>query len=213
MNSTRIVSATLALLLSAASLASSFEPTLKIGDLAPPLQPKTWLKGEPITKFEPGRVYIVEFWSTKCHACMEMMPELSALQKKYADRLSVIGVNAWEWEGDATEATVEKFVKKQGARMDYTVAMDDPQKRNVFESWMTATGTYALPTTIIVDGRGRMVWVNAYSYGDQEFTAVLEQVLAGKSNLAAAQKLQDKISQKNAEVKAQVASYQKKHGL
>lgn len=37
-------------------------PTLKAGDAAPALAIETWLKGKPVTAFEPGHVYVVEFW-------------------------------------------------------------------------------------------------------------------------------------------------------
>ncbi len=39
-------------------------PTLHIGDPAPPIKVQTWLRGEPITQFEKGKVYVVEFWAS-----------------------------------------------------------------------------------------------------------------------------------------------------
>ncbi len=39
-------------------------PTLKIGDPAPEIQVKAWVKGKPVTRFEKGRVYLVNFWAT-----------------------------------------------------------------------------------------------------------------------------------------------------
>ena len=41
-------------------------PSLTLGDAAPPLQVREWLKGTPVQKFEKGRVYVVEFWATWC---------------------------------------------------------------------------------------------------------------------------------------------------
>src|SRR5687768_10072414 len=38
-------------------------PKLKVGDKAPPLSIEKWVKGEPITGFEKGRIYVVEFWA------------------------------------------------------------------------------------------------------------------------------------------------------
>ena len=37
---------------------------LRPGDAAPPLTIDKWVKGEPVEKFEKGRVYVVEFWAT-----------------------------------------------------------------------------------------------------------------------------------------------------
>ncbi len=194
MHSTRIAGALLALMVCTAGFADSLTPALKIGDPAPPLRPLTWIKGEPVQRFEPGRVYVVEFWAVECVPCRELMPELSTLQKQYADRLTVIGVNVRNGGLTQVPAKVEKFVKNQGARMDYTVAMDDPQKNTIFESWGTASCAYGIPTAIIVDGRGRMVWVgNPHGKGNQAFNTAVEQALAGKSDLAAAQMNQNKL--------------------
>src|SRR5262245_40142008 len=137
MNVLRTVGTALALMFCAVSFADAPAPALKIGDPAPPLAVMSWIKGSPVLKFEPGRVYVVEFWATWCVPCKEIMPHLSALQKKHAGRLTVIGMNVRETErGEATQAAVEKFVQKQGPAMEYTVAMDDPAKKTVFNTWM-----------------------------------------------------------------------------
>jgi hypothetical protein len=37
-------------------------PSLNIGDTAPPLRIREWIKGTPIENFEKGKIYVVEFW-------------------------------------------------------------------------------------------------------------------------------------------------------
>ena len=37
---------------------------LKLGDPAPSLTPYEWIKGAPVTKFEKGKVYVVEMGAT-----------------------------------------------------------------------------------------------------------------------------------------------------
>jgi thiol-disulfide isomerase/thioredoxin len=189
-----------ALALGIGARADALTPTLKIGDPAPPLQPMSWLKGEPIAQFEPGRVYVVEFWATWCVPCKEQMPHLSALQKSQAQRLTVVGVNVREAErGKAVADAVRKFVDKQGERMAYTVAMDDPEKKTVFNTWMTAAGAYGLPTSFVVDGKGRVVWVG-HPVGAREtaFDTAVQQALAGHSDLAAGRDAQKEANQETA---------------
>ena len=40
------------------------EPALRVGDPAPSLQVAEWIKGQPVSAFEAGKVYLVEFWAT-----------------------------------------------------------------------------------------------------------------------------------------------------
>lgn len=181
------------------SLATALNPTLNVGDPAPPLNAFAWLKGEPVQRFKPGHVYVVDFWATWCGPCIEGMPHLSELQKKYAGKLTVIGVSAREAEHGQKApdvAFVKRFVEKKGDVMAYTVAMDDPNKQTLFDAWMTAAGAYTLPTSFVVDGRGRVVWVGAPNGAwEQAFDTAVEQALEGKSDLEAARAIQDMVNE------------------
>ena len=137
---------------------SIISPTLKIGDTAPALAELTWLQGTPVTKYEPGRVYVVEFWATWCPPCLKAIPHLSALQKQYADKLTIISVNAEGPRGTAD--TIYNFMKRHGKEMAYTVAMQDLIKMPMSEAWISAGGSMGLPTAGIVDARGRLAWMD-----------------------------------------------------
>ena len=195
----RIAGALLALVSGMAG-ADASGPALKIGDAAPPLEAMSWIKGDPVQKFEPGRVYVIEFWATWCVPCKKIMPHLSELQRKHAGDLTVIGVNVRETEkGEATESVVQKFVERQGETMDYTVAMDDPVKKTIFNTWMIAAGSYGIPTSFVVDKQGRVVWVgHPVGSGAAEFDTAVEQALAGTSDLAAARAVQAEVVRQNA---------------
>ena len=68
-------------------------PVLAAGSPAPPLTVDAWVKGDAVKAFEPGKVYVVEFWATWCGPCVRNIPNLNALQKQYPE-LTVIGVAA-----------------------------------------------------------------------------------------------------------------------
>jgi len=167
--------------------------SLKIGDPAPPLKVLKWLKGDPVLRFEPGHVYVVEFWATWCGPCIANMPHLTELQKKYAGKATIIGVNSIEAhkkdEIEGVESKVETFVAKKGDKMGYTVAMDDPKTNAIYEAWMTATFQDGIPTSFVVDQRGALVWMGHPAVGLDEAIA---QTLAGTIDIAAGRDKQEK---------------------
>src|SRR5690606_10442976 len=69
--------------------------SLKAGDPAPPLKASKWLQGDEVKRFEPGKVYVVEFWATWCGPCIAFMPHLAELQARYKDKgVTVIGITS-----------------------------------------------------------------------------------------------------------------------
>jgi thiol-disulfide isomerase/thioredoxin len=203
--STKLLAGVLAMATCSVGLAalatSTFaEPTFKIGDQAPAIEPITWLKGSPVSKYESGRVYVVEFWATWCPPCIKTIPHLSALQQKYSQTLTIVGVNAEGLLGfKGNVETVSEFMKKHGKDMAYTVAMEDPIKKPISEQWVTGTGSMGAPTAGIIDQHGKLVWIG---YPDVDkgyaFDQALEDTLAGKVDLARSRALQMDLTQETA---------------
>jgi thiol-disulfide isomerase/thioredoxin len=92
-----------------------------------------------------GKVTIVNFWATWCPPCRAEIPDLIALQKKYGDRLQIIGVS----DDEISPAEVKKFAVDHG--MNYPIVMSTPELKQVF------AGVNALPTSFIVNREGRVV--------------------------------------------------------
>lgn len=153
--------------------------TLKAGDPAPPLAVGAWVKGEPVERFEKGKVYVLEYWATWCGPCIAAIPHLTELQKKYADKgLIVIGMNVWETD----DAAVEPFVKKMGEKMGYRVATDDKSdggKGKMAETWMAAAGQKGIPCSFIIDRDTRVAWIGPPG----ELDKALQKVLDGKFDI------------------------------
>ena len=148
------------------SLAQNPTPPLKLkfklqpGDPAPALKVGRWLKGKPIDTLEQGKIYVLDFWGTKCGYCIASFPELRSLQRRYKQvefiQLAVVRWSPTQLYPDDEEIR-EKFVNNRGYEMVNRVAEDSPDGFMV-EHWLKASGVSSLPRLIIVDHNKRMAW-------------------------------------------------------
>jgi thiol-disulfide isomerase/thioredoxin len=156
---------------------------LMVGDKAPALSISKWVKGEAVAEFVKGKVYVVEFWATWCPPCIQSIPHLTELQKKYKEKgLTVIGATALDSRGN-TLARVEGMVEAKGKDMGYTVAWD--KGRETAEAYMRAAGKQGLPSAFVVNQDGRIAFIGH----PMEMGAVVDEVVSGKHDLKAAEAL------------------------
>jgi len=104
------------------------------------------IDGKPLSSSEfRGKVTLLNFWATWCGPCRAEIPDLIELQKKYADKLQIVGLSTDE----IPAAVVKRFVQKQG--INYRVAITTPEVDAKFG------GIVALPTSFVLDTEGRVV--------------------------------------------------------
>lgn len=114
-------------------------------DAAPEFQ-LTTLDGKPLSlESERGKVVLLNFWATWCGPCRAEIPDLIALQERYAGKLQIIGLMVDE--DDA--GVVKQVVARTG--INYPVAMTSPEIRIKYG------GIAALPTSFVLDTQGRVV--------------------------------------------------------
>src|SRR5262249_8386873 len=137
--------------------------TLKVGDPAPALVASEWMQGEEVKKFEPDKVYVVEFWATWCGPCIVMMPHLAELQAQYKGKgVTFIGFSAKA--PNNTQKQVAAFVKKRGPKLKYTFAYGDDRKTH--EAWMGAAGRSGIPCAFVVDKASKIAYIGHPMYLD-----------------------------------------------
>jgi thiol-disulfide isomerase/thioredoxin len=156
-------------------------PALKLGDPAPALTVTKWLSGAAVPQFEPGKVYVIEFWATWCVPCIRHMPHLAALQSRYKDQgVTVIGFTSPDIRGAPgnTEEKVAAFVKRRGAALKYTFAYADDDTTTA--AWLKAAGQDGF-CTFVVDKAGRIAYMGSTLYLD----LALPKVLAGGASAKA----------------------------
>ena len=110
-----------------------------------------------------GKVVLVNFWATWCAPCVEEMPALSRLRERLAPRgFEVLAVNQGEMP-----ARVTAFTQRSG--LDVRVVLD--REKSVAKAWKVR----ALPTTFVVDAKGR---IRLHAEGELDTGPALEAAIA-----------------------------------
>ena len=123
-----------------------------------------------------GRMVVVNFWATWCVPCKEEMPDLAAIQNDYAAHgVQVIGAGADE---EQEKAKVTDFVRE--------VKVNFPIWLGLKNAEMQGFGIgKALPSTVIVDREGKIVWRRIGKIDARELRRELDKLLAKKTGAAA----------------------------
>lgn len=143
---------------------------------APPSMPTRTLQdaaGADVTLGDfRGEVLVVNLWATWCPPCIEEMPTLGALQRRFGDRIRVIAISA-DSEGDR-----EKARAQLGELTENTLPFYIDISRGV----MFDVATPGMPITIVYDRSGNEIarLAGGADWDGPEAVAFLEAVLAGE---------------------------------
>jgi thiol-disulfide isomerase/thioredoxin len=91
-----------------------------------------------------GTPQIVNFWASWCTPCRTEMPEIERIVRESDGRIAAVGINIWDQPHAATS-----LMKELG--ITYPL-VTDPGGNTAATFEVTA-----LPTTLLVDGQGRVV--------------------------------------------------------
>lgn len=96
---------------------------------------------------EKGNVVFLNLWATWCGPCRLEIPELEQIHEKYQSRgFKVVGVSVDESGPEAVKAFTDEY------KVTYPIVLDPTGKLAVL------LRTSILPTSVIVDRQGKIVW-------------------------------------------------------
>jgi DNA-binding beta-propeller fold protein YncE len=93
-----------------------------------------------------GKVVVLDFWTLCCINCIQTIPDLARLEKKYADDLVVIGVHTAKFDHEKDTQSIRKAVLRYEIR--HPVVNDAQMK-----IW-DAYDVHSWPTLVLIDPEG-----------------------------------------------------------
>ena len=94
-----------------------------------------------------GKILILDFWATYCKPCIEEIPHLMELQKRYPGRIEIVGLHVG---GEEDRPKVPEFVR----RLNITYPLATPE--DALTAYVFGDDTQ-IPQTAIFDSSGRTV--------------------------------------------------------
>ena len=158
----------LALVLSATGLAAQ-DSGIELGKMGPDAALET-LDGKSAqlrSAMPPGKPAVIEFWATWCGNCKELEPSITALQKKYAGKVSFVAVAV------SVNQSTERVRRYTAEHMTGFTHFYD-RKGEAIEAYDVPATSYV----VVLDAKGTVVYTGLG--GKQDLEPVLTKLLAVK---------------------------------
>lgn len=117
-----------------------------------------------------GRVALLTFWATWCHACDREMPTIIALDERYDDeQLKVYGINRDSGDPHLRRAGVEAHMAERG--MNFAQIYDDGTLARAF-------GVEQIPYMVVIDKRGEIRHLHLGQVSERALRREIDALLA-----------------------------------
>lgn len=164
---------------------------LDVGDDAPALKVKKWIKGDKfkLEDVKDKEIVVLMFFTTTCYPCRVTLPKVNEIQAKFEkDGVRTIGLTPED------SSTVMNFVHSMGARVGVSVAIDTDGL--TYKSFFEEEGDMEkLPRMVIIDRKGKIAWHGHPAdddFGEELELLVLKQPAPEDKKLKKANSLREK---------------------
>ena len=128
------------------------DPALRDSSAAPEFPAgHTWFNvSQPLSLADlRGKVVLLDFWTSGCINCQQIVPDLNRLEEEFADELVIIGVHSGKYDREQEDQSVQQSLLRYGLKHP---VVNDPD----FIIW-SSYGVNAWPTLILIDPEGNVV--------------------------------------------------------
>jgi thiol-disulfide isomerase/thioredoxin len=127
------------------------EPQFRLRDLDNKWQEYENIKGSQLT--------VIDFWATWCQPCVRSIPLLNEIAEEFETQgVSFIGISI---DGPRNQSKVKPFIQSMGVTY--------PIIRDVDSELMAELGVSAVPTLLIYDSKGELVYFHeGFKPGDEQ---------------------------------------------
>jgi thiol-disulfide isomerase/thioredoxin len=141
-----------------------------------------WIKGGPVTSFDPHKIYIIELWATWCVPCIQAMPHLNELAEKFKDK-NIIFIAQDVMERSKDKSQVENFVAQHPEMKNFNIGYSGEDGSDFDLHWIKAAGINSIPQTFIIQNNTIMWQTGPTKLNEQ----VLQLLIDGKFSIEAAE--------------------------
>jgi len=116
---------------------------------------------------QEAKLYLLDFWYMQCGPCVQAIPYLNELQKKYGEKgLQVLGLDLYDG-GEKKKPSLKRFIKK--AEINYPVIIIEPKDVENYHvtSW---------PTIYLLDKDKKIIY-KSRGFSETKFTDTLDKII------------------------------------
>jgi peroxiredoxin len=164
-----------ALIISTLIIPSAMALSIEEGDMAPDFEIGTVDGSTTSLSAHKGKVVLLAFWASWCPRCMEELAFLQELYSAHKDKLTVLAINQDTKNlSQAHRQKLKDSVAELGLEFPVLIDLE-------FDAWQKY-GINALPTSIIVDPEGKVVFAepNYYWASQKKIKNVLAEMGIGR---------------------------------
>jgi thiol-disulfide isomerase/thioredoxin len=117
-----------------------------------------------------GKLVLLDFWTFCCINCLHVLPQLRALEQRFADGLVVIGVHSAKFPEEHATAALRQAVRRHAVHHPVVNDRD-------FRIWREYA-VRAWPTLMFVDPRGKVIGRHEGEFQAEQLSGTIESLLA-----------------------------------